>query len=285
MTTTIHGQNQLADYIRGADFTGLASWWFALGSAADSEGITELTGTGYARQELVTSLENFAGTQGPATTLPSSGVSHATSNNLPLDFGTAGSAWGTATHVGFMDAETDGNCWFWVPIAVPVVVNDTDEVSLPAGSVQLVLGITGGLSNFFANKLVDRIFRAQAYAPPAAWELGYTLNAPTNSTPGTEPGVGSYARALFAPSFTTLSSTVAPGDTGPSDAGTSGIISNNETISWPVPTANQGNVTHYQVFNDTGGFLFWRAFEAPKTMSAGGLAPRFDPGEFEIQFT
>lgn len=285
MSSTNYGRNKLADYFRGTDFTGLASWWIALGSAADIDGITEFTGTGYARQEIESSLTTFSGTQGPATTLPSSGSSHATSNNDPIDFGTAGSAWGTLTHIGFMDAETDGNCWFWVPVAVPVVINDTDEFEIAAGALQLVLGITGGLTNFFSNKLIDRIFRAEAYPPPAEWRIGYTTNAPTNSTPGNEPGVGSYARAELAPDFTTLSSTVAPGDTGSSDTGETGIISNNAEIAWPVPTANQGNATHIQVFDDVGGYLLWRVLAAPKTMSAGGLAPRFDPGEFEIEFT
>ncbi|WP_157604303.1 hypothetical protein [Rhizobacter sp. Root1221] len=285
MAMTDFGRNKLADYFRGSDFTGLESWWMALASAADIDGITELSGAGYARQEIVTSLANFAGTQGAASTLPSSGSSHATSNNNPVDFGTAGAAWGTASYVGFMDAETDGNCWFWVPIAVPVVINNTDEFAMPAGAIQLVLGITGGLSNFFSNKLIDRMFRAQPYSPPAAWEIGYTTNAPTNSTPGTEPGSGSYVRAEFAPDFTTLSSTVEPGDTGASDAGTTGLISNNVEIVWPVPTANQGNVTHFQVFDGSGGYLFWRAFDTPKTMSTGGLAPRFDPGTMEFLLT
>lgn len=272
------GENRLADFLlRNGPRRFPDSWHIALATAVDEEGITEVAGAGYGRQSVPRSLAAWAGTQGPGTILPSTGATHATSNNAPLSFGVAGAAWGTVTHVGLMDEAAAGLCWLWVPLPVPVVVNAADEVAFQAGALQVVMGATGGMSDWLASRLIDELFRGVEWARPAEWHLGYAISVPTNAAPGAEPAAGGYARATYPITFDSMSSTVDAFDTGPSDAGTSGRVANHEAITFPVPTANQGTATHVQAFTPDGDFLFWRALEQPKTMSAGGLAPRFDP--------
>jgi hypothetical protein len=282
------GENVLVDWFRGAGLTLPATFYVALGSAADDTTFTELSGTDYARQPIARSADDWAGTQGPASTLPSSGTSHSTSNNVAIDFGTAGAAWGTANVVGLFDALTDGVCLMWAPVAAPVVVDEGDPVELAAGTLTFTLGAEGGMSDYTANKVIDAVFRgATDWDWPAVFYVGYAKTAPTNSTPGAEPVGGGYARGLIGRSFADWSATSAPGSSDPS-TGTDGRTSNNVSIEFPVPTANQGTVTHVQIWDvasGPGNMLFWRQFaNGAKTLTTGGLPPRFDADQLGITF-
>jgi hypothetical protein len=281
---TNYGENALADWFRGAPLSLPDNYWIALGSAATDSSFTELSGTGYARVNVACTLANWAGTQGPGTTLPSTGTTHRTSNNAAIDFGTAGAAWGTASVVGLFTAETAGECVAWAVIAAPIVISDTNPVSLPAGTVRFTFGVEGGVSDFLANKVVDRVFRGVLdWNPPASYWIGYTKTAPTNSTPGTEPTGAAYARQEVFADFSSWFSTSGDNDVS---AGTDGRIANAVEIQFPVPTGNQGTITHVQIMDAaTGGnVLFWRALAAPQTLSVGGLPPRFEPDTLGITF-
>lgn len=272
-------ENKVADYLRGQGLASLpaTNWYLALGSAASDSSFTELSGTAYARQAVTRSLPKWAGTQGAGSVLASSGTSHATSNNDAISWGTPGSNWGTASYVGLFDASTSGNCWMWIPIsAITITTGNPDPVQIAAGSLQMTLGLTGGMSDAFANSLIDLIFRAQAYSMPSPIYAALFTSTPSNAGGGTEVSGGSYARASLTPSTANLSGTQSAGSTAAS-SGTGGRISNNGALAFPAPTADWGTVVAVGFFDaSTGGnLLFWHALTSPASVVNGGPAPSF----------
>lgn len=284
-------ENILVDMLRGRDlespaaFELPAAWSFGLASAASDGGFTELSGAGYARQQVTRSLANFAGTQGAGTVLASSGTSHQTSNNNAISFGTAGAAWGTAEYIlMFDDTGSPTNLWAVIPLDSPLVINNGDPVAFAAGAVTFTLGLTGGLSDYAANKLIDLIWRGVPYSWPTSVYVAYTTTAPTNAAAGTEPA-GGYARVEVESTMDAWAGTQSAGSTTAS-TGTSGQTSNNDTITFPAPTADQGTITHMMIMDAVSGgnMLFWRALNGSKTVNNGSTAPFFSPGALTITF-
>lgn len=285
---TNYAENAFADMARGDGITLPTSWWLAIGSAASDSSFTELTGTGYGRFELARSLTNFAGTQGDGSVLASSGTSHATSNNVLIDWGTSGSAWGTGNYVGLFDDETAGNCWFWLPFpGGSLVINNGDPVSIAIGLLKMTLGLTGGMSNYLANKLIDLVWRAQAYTWPSSLYGSLYTSAPSNAGGGTEVNAPSYSRLEIASSTSAWSATDGAGTTTTPSAGTSGRISNNGLLTYSSPGAyNWGAITHEGLRDAAtlGNLMFWGALAGAKTINAGGSAPYHDPDTIGITF-
>jgi hypothetical protein len=272
---TDYAENKLIDFMRGQGLTLPTNWFVALGSAADDTSFTELSGTGYARQSVARSLANWAGTQAAGSTTASTGTSHTSSNNSAISWGNPGSAWGTANYVGIFDASTSGNCWMWFPIT-PIVITtgSPNPVQILAGGLSFSLGITGGMSDYLSNKLVDLLMRAQAFTWPATLYLAAYTVAPSNAGGGTEVAVGGYARVALVPSLTSLSGTQAAGSTTAS-SGTGGRTSNNASLTYPAPTADQGTWVAEGILDaiSTGNLLWWHALTASRTVSNGGAAP------------
>ncbi|MEO8527291.1 MAG: hypothetical protein ABI460_21345 [Caldimonas sp.] len=274
---TNYMENKLADFLRGQGLTLPTNWYMALGSAASDSSFTELSGTGYARQSVARSLANFAGTQGAGTTVASSGTSHATSNNGAISWGDPGSAWGTANYVGFFDASTGGNCWIVVPISPLVITTGSpNPVQVAIAGLALALGITGGCSDYFANKLIDLIFRAQSYSIPATVYDALYTSAPSNAGGGVEVSGGSYARLAIVPGLSTISGTPPAGSTSAS-SGSAGRISNNADLAFPAPTADWGTVVAKGILDaaSSGNLLMWAALTAPRTVLNGGPAVHY----------
>jgi hypothetical protein len=268
---TDYGENKIADYFRGQGLAGLpTNWSVALGSAASDSAFTELSGTGYSRFGVARSLANFAGTQSAGSTLASTGTSHATSNNTLWDFGTSGGAWGTASHLGLFDAGSGGNCWMWFSLPVPIAIGAGGiPVSIAIGSVAVTLGLSGGMTDYCANKLIDLIFRAQAYSWPSNLYGALYTATPSNAGGGTEVSGGSYARPAIASSLAAWSGTQSAGSTTAS-TGTSGRISNNSALTYPTATASWGTVG-FEGLKDAstaGNLMFWGAI-ASRTIASG----------------
>ncbi len=278
-----YAENLLADFWRDQPFGVAADFTVALVSIAADTGATKLTGTGYADLTVTRSLANFAGTQAPASTLASSGSSHRTSNNGTWDFGTVGAGgWGTMNAVALYDGP---NLFAWAPCDARTLI-EGDSISFDPGTVVFTLGLSGGMSDYLSNRLIDMIFRGQAFSMPANTYAAYTTTTPTNSTPGLEPGVGGYARVPIPSSLAGWGPTQGDLSTDLS-TGTSGRISNRSEIAFPEPTAPQGIATHAELWDAASGgnFLCWRAFATARTIQPGGATPpRFQPDAFGITF-
>lgn len=143
------GENRLIDFLfRGqalgfagstaAAGTGPTNWFAGLLTAApdDAAGGTEVTGGGYARVQVASSLANWAGTQGAGTTVASSGASGQTSNNIVVTFPAPSAAWGVVSHFGLWDTATGGTPTFYGALNANKTINGGDSApSFAAGQL------------------------------------------------------------------------------------------------------------------------------------------------------
>lgn len=279
---TDYGENKLADFMRGESLAIPSSWWLGLLTTDSESSVEEIPGIGLDRIEVVSSLTAWAGTQGPGTMLASSGTSHATSNNDSIPLGTASGA-ATAEAIGFFDAETDGNCWMVWHFEAPLIIAPADTPVVNPGVISFSLGLAGGMTDYLANKLVDKIFRAQSYAWPAStFAAGFT-SAPSNAGGGAEiiGGLG-YARAAIASDLASWTST--QGTPDDLSIGDSGRISNVAALTFPQPTGSQGTWSHGGLYDaiTAGNLLFWAALGAQRTVTASSPPPNYAPGALGI---
>lgn len=140
------------------------------------------------------------------------------------------------------------------------------------------------LSDYFENKLIDQIFRGQAFTFPSTLYFAlYTAN-PTDSSAGTEVTGGSYARVAVTASLANFAGTQSAGSTTAS-SGTGGTTSNNNAITFPAPTANWGTVTGVAIMDasSSGNMLAYAALTASKTVNNGDSAPSFAAGSLTFQ--
>ncbi len=123
--------------LRATAFTAPTAVYVALYTVAptDAGGGTEVTGGSYARQAVTSSLANWAGTQGAATTVASTGTSGTTSNNTVITFASMPAC--TVTGMALMDAVTGGNMLFYSALLANKVINAGDSPTFPAASFTL----------------------------------------------------------------------------------------------------------------------------------------------------
>lgn len=271
---TNYAENKLADLARGQGLTLAGAWTVHLLTAVSDSAHTKVTGTGYAGQSSARSLTEWAGTQGAATTLASSGTSHRTSNNSLIDFGVGGAGgWsGPAIAVGLFDG---ANLFAWADMD-PRTVAENEAISFDPGTIIFDFGVAGGMSDYLSNRLIDLIWRDEAYVWPSNLYAAYTTSTPTNAVGGLEPGVGGYARQAI-PSTLAGWTPTQGGLVTDASSGTGGRIGNQAAVTFPAPTANQGVATHGELLDAivSGNLMFWRALAAAKTIAAGGAAPAF----------
>lgn len=141
-----------------------------------------------------------------------------------------------------------------------------------------------GKTDYLENKIIDWMFRGQAYTPPTIIYVGLFTATPSDAGGGTEVSGGAYARAGLTGSLTNWAGTNGAGGTGVS-SGSSGITSNNVAITFPAPTgANWGVITSFGIFDaaDAGNLLFWGPLTTNKTVNDGDAAPSFPAGTLTV---
>jgi hypothetical protein len=278
MYLTPYARVALANFARGEGLTLPAGgWWVGLATGLDSAGIPEeIVDSTYARVNVARSLTAWAGTQGDGTTGVSSGTSHETSNNEVIDFGSISGTWGgTPTHAALYDDDTAGNAWFAVPISA-IDLQSGSPASFQPGALRFVFGIVSGTSNYLANKLIDLIFRDEAYNWPGSVYVGYTTTESTNATPGNEPSTGTgYAREAVA------------GNTAEWGTDGDGTISNVDPVVFNAATLSQGDVVgHVLMDAASGGNMLFHGDMAngPVSVQASEDPPEFPAGALEYYF-
>lgn len=140
------------------------------------------------------------------------------------------------------------------------------------------------MSDYLENKLIDALFRGQAYTMPATIYVGLLTAAPSDAGGGTEVSGGSYARVAVTGSLVNWAGTQSAGSTTAS-SGTGGTTSNNNAITFPAPTANWGVATHIGIYDaaSAGNLLFWSALTTAKTVNNGDAAPSFAAAALTVQ--
>lgn len=280
---TDYAENKLIDMIRGQTWTLGGSLYVGLASSAIDSTNTELSGTGYARVAVSRALASWAGTQGPGTTTASSGSSHTSSNNVVVSFGTAGSAWGTASYAVIYDSLTNGNAIAYLQLGNAIVIGNGDPVSLSIGELEFSLGTSGGCSDYLSNKLIDFIFRGQSFSFTNLDVALYTA-APHNGGGGTEVAGSGYARVGVTGGLTQWAGAQGAGTTTASTGG-SGKTSNNTAVNFPSPSGSWGSVGWVGLHaSGSGNLLFWAPLNSPRFVPAGGAAPSFPPAALTVTF-
>lgn len=283
MLLTNYGENKLVDFMRGQAMPLAADLHIGLLTAVSDASFTEVAWAGYARQPVARNLANWAGTQGPGSVTSSTGTSHQTSNNVALDFGNAGGAASVMALGIFNGAEL----FCWAPLDAPITYANGDPVLFEIGAIVLTLGATGGLSDYAANKLLDLIFRGQAFTWPAAMVARLMTSPPSNAGGGSEvPAGGGYVSQSIPSTLAAWCGTQGPATTTAS-TGTTGRTSNNNPVIYPAPTSSWGTVSHIALSDGAGAgsnLLYWRAMDTPRTVAGGGPAPRFAPDNLSITF-
>ncbi len=102
-------------------------------------------------------------------------------------------------------------------------------------------------SNYLEHATIDYIFGLTSFVPSGTYYVGLSTTTPTEAgTNFTEPAAtGGYSRVSIANNKTTWSSA--------SQVGTSGIVYNNITISFNESSGSWGTVTHFGIFDASGG--------------------------------
>jgi hypothetical protein len=102
--------------------------------------------------------------------------------------------------------------------------------------------MASGLSNFMAGKVIDHLFRNQAYTPPSTVYVALFTTMPTRSTAGTEVSGNAYARQSLALS-----------------AASAGLTDNTSLITFPTASGgNWGTILGIGIMDaSTAGNLLW----------------------------
>lgn len=126
------------------------------------------------------------------------------------------------------------------------------------------------MSDYLENKLIDQIFRGQAYTFPTSVFIGLLTAAPSDTGGGTEVSGNAYTRVGVNTSLANFAGTQGTSTTTAS-SGTSGTTSNNTTITFPTPSASWGTVTHFGIYDSStsGNLLFFGALSISKTINSG----------------
>lgn len=125
-------------------------------------------------------------------------------------------------------------------------------------------------SNYLENALLDHQLGGPDYVRPATVYFALFTVAPTDAGGGTEVTGGNYSRPGVTNNATNF------------PAASGGNKSNGTVISFPVPSAGWGLVTHFGIFDASSGgnLLRWGALNVPKTIDQGDLV-NFPPGELD----
>jgi len=118
-------ETEILDHVFGGNaYSAPATLYLALFTAApdDTGGGTEVSGTNYVRKAIAFTVSGDTA-----------------SNSAAVEFDTAGSDWGTITHVGIYDASTAGNLLDWAALSASKAIATGDVFRIPSGDYDITL--------------------------------------------------------------------------------------------------------------------------------------------------
>jgi hypothetical protein len=212
---------------------------------------TEVTGTGYTRVQV---------------TAWDAAASRATQNTNAIAWSSAGSNWGTVSHIGIWDASSTGNLLFYGSLTTNKWVDSGVTFSIAAGDLDVSLG--GAFSTYVANKLLDHTLRNTAYTTPGTLVyVSLHTGTLTAAMTETECSGNNYGRVQVTAW----------------DAASNGATQNTNTISFPTPSGTWGAVASAGIFDaaSTGNGLFFSAVGASFTPGNGDTV-QFAAGAYDV---
>lgn len=126
------------------------------------------------------------------------------------------------------------------------------------------------MSDYLENKIIDWLFRGQAFTPPTTLHVGLLTSAPSDTGGGTEITGNAYTRVAVSSSLANWAGTQSAASTVAS-TGATGTTSNNGVIAFPTPIASWGTVGFFGVYDaaSVGNLLFYGALNNAKTINVG----------------
>lgn len=150
-------------------------------------------------------------------------------------------------------------------------------------------------SDFLENKLIDWLFRGQAFGvtgasagagsgPTTLWLALFTTIPSDANVGGVEVSGGSYARISIASSLANWAGTQSAGSIVAS-TGASGTTSNNVALAFVAPTANWGTIKGFGLYDaSTGGNLIViGTLTADAVVNSGDGVQTFTPSSLILQ--
>lgn len=122
----------------------------------------------------------------------------------------------------------------------------------------------GSATDYTEAKVLDYLFGAVSFTPPATYYLALFTAAPSDAGGGTEVAGGAYARVSIINNLTNW----------PAASGDPTTKSNGNPITFPEATASWGTPTHFGVFDAAtlGTLRFWGAITSPTAVGSGFTA-------------
>jgi hypothetical protein len=126
------------------------------------------------------------------------------------------------------------------------------------------------MSDYLENKIIDQVFRGQAYSFPTTLYVGLFSASPSDVAGGTEITGNNYSRSSVTNSLANWAGTQAAASTAAS-SGSSGTTSNNSAITFATPSASWGAVVAFGIFDaaSAGNLLFYGNLSISKTINQG----------------
>jgi hypothetical protein len=248
----------LNHFFRNTATTASSAVYLALykTNPADGDAGTEISGGGYARQQITFGAPSQA-----------SGVS-TISNNNAIAFPEATADWTTGTQTvgywGIRTALTGGSLLAHGEFKDAGKLNDGkypvtryDQFNVGVGKISIQFGSKA--SNWLQNAVLNHFFRAVSTASPASVYLALYKTDPTSADTGTEIAYTGYARQKI--------TFAAPAQ----QSGGEALITNSAVINFPIPAADIGEVSHFGIRTalSGGNLLAFAPWSAVKAISAG----------------
>lgn len=231
-----YARNALLGHVFGAAgsaYTPAATVYLALCTADPTA-----AGTGASMNEVANS-GNYARTAITFGAAASSQIAQSAQVNFPQLSG----ALGTATHYAVVDSATHGagNMLAFGPLVEAKALNANNRPFVAAG--QVVISLSGEYSQYLAHKLLDLMFRNQAYAQPSTYIFQSTATLTSTGSP-TEPSGNGYARVLV---------NKPAGGTPAWGAVSGGAVSNADDVTFPTATGTWGTIVAGGIADATSG--------------------------------
>jgi len=260
-TLSNHAEDELLDHVCNAAYSPVATVYLSLSTADpldDASGLAE-PGSNYARKAIT-----FA-----------AAASRQTTQTGDVTYDEATGSWGTITHWAIHDAATVGNMLAHGAFAASKTIVSGNTASVASGEVYVNFS-ANEISDVLVHKLLDLMFRNQAYAAPDTYIALTTAAISDTNTAGdlTEPSDG-YARVQV---------NVNGGSSPTWDVSSGGALANTHDINFAAASGDWGTITSVAVVSSASGagdLLFYDNTMADQAVGSGDTC-KFVAGELDI---
>lgn len=271
---TDYAELELLDHVCNAAYSPLATVYLALATADPTDAATGASmnecpdANAYARTAITfAAYADFRVTQTGAVAFPAA----------------SGGGWGTVSHWTVVDTDTygTGNVLAHGAFGASKTVNEGNTPSVPTAEVYVEI-TEGEFSDYLVQKLLELMFRNQAYAAPDTYIALCTATV-TGSHDGdtiTEPGAGAYAREQVEPNGGSAPTWDVATGTTPAE------VDNGEAITFTTATASWGTIVAVAICDAlaSGNLLYFDNAMADQAVGDGDTA-EFAIGALDIQLT